>query len=92
MTIQKYKGRLGILDEKLEDPDLDDAEREACEFLRTLITALDKDGMSSDESEVDEDSLMRSTNVKLLKWRADCSYEFSLVDRLQLEQISLRCK
>jgi hypothetical protein len=53
------------------------------EYLNSIVETLDKDGMSSDESET-EDYGLPVFRLKTMPWRADFSHELKIIDEQRL--------
>jgi hypothetical protein len=52
-------------------------------YLNSIVETLDKDGMSSDESET-EDCGLPVFQLKKMPWRADFSHEMKIIDEQRL--------
>lgn len=65
--IQRYGFRLQMLSYMLSQPGIDSKTRESLEFWVNLVEQLGKDGMSSEDSDPQEDG--RSYRVKNMPWR-----------------------
>lgn len=48
-------------------------------YLHSIVETLDKDGMSSDESDVNE-CQVQALRLKSMPWRADFSHEMKFID------------
>jgi hypothetical protein len=83
--LQKYALRLDTVTKRVnrarhdESPDLG-----AWEWLKTVIETLGRDGMSSDESEVEDESSYPKFRIeymtKRMPWRKDISSELQILD------------
>jgi len=56
---------------------------EIWEYYLQLLEKLDEDGMSSDESDVDEHTSMHVYRVKRMPWRADVVGDLEVIDDLR---------
>jgi len=80
---QRYERRIKTIDRmiKLKEEDEDASDLEIWEWLKSLFETLGIEGVSSDESEVDEATGDEVYYVKSMEWRADIDNEVDIVER-----------
>ncbi|KAG0697714.1 hypothetical protein DFH29DRAFT_878519 [Suillus ampliporus] len=57
-------------------------------YLNSIVETLDKDGMSSDESDID-DCEVQVFRVKSMPWRANFSHEMKIIDEQRLVGVAI---
>jgi hypothetical protein len=65
---------------------------DAWKWLLELLDHLGEDGMSSEESDVDERTAMEVYYVKEMIWRKNVDHEMSLIDKERIKEKSLYSK
>ena len=63
------------------DTSVSEEDKETWQYIEYLITTLGKDGMSSDESDIEEGSYNPHLVTKKMTWRRDISTELGIIDK-----------
>ena len=78
---QKYDRRIGVVCEVIDIKEQEDAvDVDSWKWLKSMLEYLSQDGMSSEDSDDDDNDLEITYRPRILSWRRDIEQELKIID------------